>query len=119
MNEDALLRVLEEGRIKGVALDVYDEEPLPLEHPLRKARGVVLTPHLGYAGDSTFKVCWGFTFDFGFPRCFPVPFDGPSVLLWKINAEGFAGLLMLAPNRRSGVRRLRMLLRTLIATPRD
>lgn len=56
VNEQALLKVLEQGRLGGVALDVFDEEPLPLEHPLRKAKGVVLTPHLGYAGDTTFKV---------------------------------------------------------------
>lgn len=43
----ALLAALEAGRIHA-AIDVYDEEPLPAEHPLRRARGTLLTPHLGY-----------------------------------------------------------------------
>jgi phosphoglycerate dehydrogenase-like enzyme len=48
VEERALIDVLTNRKIAGAALDVYDEEPLPDEHPLRKLNNVVLTPHLGY-----------------------------------------------------------------------
>ncbi len=47
IDQDALVEALEQGRIGGAVLDVYDVEPLPADHPLRKARNVILTPHLG------------------------------------------------------------------------
>lgn len=47
VREDALVRALDERRIAGAALDVYEQEPLPADHPLRKLDNVVLTPHLG------------------------------------------------------------------------
>ncbi|ESR23394.1 D-2-hydroxyacid dehydrogenase family protein [Lutibaculum baratangense] len=47
VDEAALLAALQEGRIRA-GLDVYDVEPLPREHPLRRAPNVVLSPHLGY-----------------------------------------------------------------------
>jgi len=37
------------------ALDVYDEEPLPPEHPLRRMHNVVLTPHLGFVARPVFE----------------------------------------------------------------
>lgn len=46
VDEEALVKALEEKRITGAALDVYMEEPLPLEHPLRKLENVTLIPHL-------------------------------------------------------------------------
>jgi len=48
VDERALIDVLTNDKIAGAALDVFDEEPLPDEHPLRKLDNVVLTPHLGY-----------------------------------------------------------------------
>jgi phosphoglycerate dehydrogenase-like enzyme len=48
VNEKALIMALESGKIAGAALDVYDQEPLPAEHALRRLDNVVLTPHLGY-----------------------------------------------------------------------
>ena len=48
VDESALLAVLRERRIAGAALDVYDIEPLPPDHPLLRLDNVVLTPHLGY-----------------------------------------------------------------------
>ena len=49
VDEAALVRALTEKKIAGAALDVYEEEPLPKDHPLRGAPNVVLTPHLGAA----------------------------------------------------------------------
>ncbi|RGY99238.1 2-hydroxyacid dehydrogenase [Clostridium sp. AM58-1XD] len=46
IDEEALVKALEEKRITGAALDVYMEEPLPAEHPLRKLDNVTLSPHL-------------------------------------------------------------------------
>ena len=45
----ALIAALEDGRIGGAALDVYDREPLPPDDPILRAPNTVLTPHLGYA----------------------------------------------------------------------
>jgi D-3-phosphoglycerate dehydrogenase len=47
VDEAALVRALTERRIAGAALDVYAQEPLPRDHPLRALDNVVLTPHLG------------------------------------------------------------------------
>jgi phosphoglycerate dehydrogenase-like enzyme len=47
IDETALVAAAKEGRIVA-ALDVYDKEPLPENHPLRGLRHTVLTPHLGY-----------------------------------------------------------------------
>ncbi len=46
IDADALVRVLNEGGIRGAALDVTDPEPLPKEHPLWDAKNVIITPHI-------------------------------------------------------------------------
>lgn len=51
IDTDALIAALEEGVIRGAALDVTDPEPLPKGHPLWKAKNVLITPHV--SGSST------------------------------------------------------------------
>lgn len=56
VEESALVSALQSGQIAGAALDVYDEEPLPLDHPFRRTPRTVLTPHLGYVTDGGYRV---------------------------------------------------------------
>jgi phosphoglycerate dehydrogenase-like enzyme len=46
--EGALIEALAAGRIGGAAIDVYDIEPLPADHPYRKIDKLLATPHIGY-----------------------------------------------------------------------
>jgi phosphoglycerate dehydrogenase-like enzyme len=61
VDEAALLEVLRARRIAGAALDVYDREPLPADHPVRKLDNVLLTPHLGYVTEENYRVFFGET----------------------------------------------------------
>jgi phosphoglycerate dehydrogenase-like enzyme len=54
IEEEALVNALREGRIRGAALDVYQTEPLPADHPLRSLENVVLTPHMGYVSEESY-----------------------------------------------------------------
>ena len=56
VDEPALVQALREGAIAGAGLDVFDVEPLPANHPLRTAPRVLLTPHLGYVTEATFRL---------------------------------------------------------------
>lgn len=56
VDEQALIDVCREGRIAGAMLDVYDEEPLPKDHPLRTTPRLLLTPHTGYVVDASMRV---------------------------------------------------------------
>jgi phosphoglycerate dehydrogenase-like enzyme len=53
-DEAALLAALREQRIAGAGLDVYEIEPLPLDHPLRSQPNTVLSPHIGYVSRESF-----------------------------------------------------------------
>jgi phosphoglycerate dehydrogenase-like enzyme len=59
VDEGALLAALRDKRIAGAGLDVFDIEPLPLDHPLRKLDNVVLTPHLGYVASQNYRAYFG------------------------------------------------------------
>jgi phosphoglycerate dehydrogenase-like enzyme len=56
VDETALVAALEDGTIAGAALDVYDTEPLPADHPLRRTRNTLLTPHIGYVTTGGYAV---------------------------------------------------------------
>jgi phosphoglycerate dehydrogenase-like enzyme len=59
VDEVALVAALQDGTIAGAGLDVYDVEPLPLEHPLRSAPNTVLTPHVGYVTGASYTAFYG------------------------------------------------------------
>jgi phosphoglycerate dehydrogenase-like enzyme len=54
VDEAALVAALHDGTIAGAALDVYDTEPLPADHPLRRAPNTLLTPHIGYVSTGSY-----------------------------------------------------------------
>jgi phosphoglycerate dehydrogenase-like enzyme len=56
VDQTALIAALREGRIAGAGLDVYDQEPLPPDHPILSAPNTVLTPHLGYVTEENYRV---------------------------------------------------------------
>jgi len=55
VDADALSEALRSGRLAGAGLDVYGEEPLPSDHPLRREPRALLTPHLGYVTAETYR----------------------------------------------------------------
>jgi phosphoglycerate dehydrogenase-like enzyme len=56
VEEGALIEALRRGAIAGAALDVFDDEPLPSDHPLRRLENTVITPHLGYVTREGYEV---------------------------------------------------------------
>jgi phosphoglycerate dehydrogenase-like enzyme len=54
VEEAALVEALQQQRIGGAALDVYDEEPLPADHPLRRTEHTLLLAHCGWPTDEAF-----------------------------------------------------------------
>lgn len=55
VDSEAVIAALEEGRLGYAAFDVYDREPLPADHPLRRAPNVLLTPHIGYVTEENYR----------------------------------------------------------------
>src|SRR6202043_2239960 len=59
VDEAALLETLKARKIAGAAVDVFSVEPLPVDHPFRKLDNIVLTPHLGYVTEESFRAHYG------------------------------------------------------------
>jgi phosphoglycerate dehydrogenase-like enzyme len=59
VDEVALIRALRDRTIAGAGLDVFDQEPLPLDHPFRTLPNTVITPHLGYVTEETYRLFFG------------------------------------------------------------
>jgi phosphoglycerate dehydrogenase-like enzyme len=55
VSEAALIEALTQRRIAGAAVDVFDEEPLPADHPYRKIDSLLATPHLGYVSHGLYE----------------------------------------------------------------
>ena len=55
VDDKALIAALQNKTIAGAGLDVFDVEPLPLDHPFRKMDNVVITPHLGYVSEQNYR----------------------------------------------------------------
>lgn len=55
IDEQALIDTLRGHKIAGAALDVYWKEPIPQDHPLLQLDNVILTPHLGYAVEESYR----------------------------------------------------------------
>ena len=61
VDEPALIEVLRERRITGAALDVFNIEPLPADHPFRSLDNVLATPHIGYVARDLYGTFYGDT----------------------------------------------------------
>ncbi|MBV8848436.1 MAG: D-2-hydroxyacid dehydrogenase family protein [Methylobacteriaceae bacterium] len=58
VDELALIAALEQRKIAGAALDVFDEEPLPQNHAFRYLPNVLATPHIGYVSEKTYRAAY-------------------------------------------------------------
>ncbi len=63
INETALLQALEEGKLRGAALDVYPQEPPAKDNPLLRLEQVITTPHMGAHADSATNLMGSMSLD--------------------------------------------------------
>ena len=59
VDEAALIDCLRQRRIAGAALDVFDQEPLPRDHPLLGLDNVIISPHMAYVTEETYRLFYG------------------------------------------------------------
>ncbi len=59
VDEPSLIKALRSHAIAGAAIDVFDEEPLPAQHPFRSMDNVLATPHIGYVSESLYRTFYG------------------------------------------------------------
>jgi phosphoglycerate dehydrogenase-like enzyme len=59
VDEEALIRSLRARAIAGAAIDVFDVEPLPAEHPFRSLENVLATGHLGFVAEDLYRIFYG------------------------------------------------------------
>lgn len=57
VDEDTLIKALEKKTIKGAGLDVFENEPLPMDSPLMKLDNVMLTPHIAFLSEESLEEC--------------------------------------------------------------
>jgi len=63
VDEAALIHTLQTRAIVGAGIDVFEPEPLPVNHPFMKMNNLVMTPHLGYVTEETYRVWYTETVD--------------------------------------------------------
>src|SRR5580704_11170049 len=61
VDEPSLIKALRSHAIAGAAIDVFDEEPLPAQHPFRSMDNVLATPHIGYVTEGLYRTFYGDT----------------------------------------------------------
>jgi phosphoglycerate dehydrogenase-like enzyme len=61
ISESALVTALKDRKIAGAGLDVYEIEPLPLDHPYRSIENTITTPHIGYVTKQIYQTFYGHT----------------------------------------------------------
>jgi phosphoglycerate dehydrogenase-like enzyme len=82
VDEAALVQALQSGTIAGAGLDVFDEEPLPMDHPFKSLDNTILVPHIGYVTEDQYRVRYGETVEdvAGYLRGEPLRMLNPEVL---------------------------------------
>jgi phosphoglycerate dehydrogenase-like enzyme len=55
IDQEALALALQDGVIAGAALDVFEPEPLPADHPVRRLPNTILTPHIGFVTEESYR----------------------------------------------------------------
>jgi phosphoglycerate dehydrogenase-like enzyme len=59
VDEPSLIKALRSHAIAAAAIDVFDQEPLPAEHPFRTMDNVLATPHIGYVAENLYRTFYG------------------------------------------------------------
>lgn len=59
VDEPSLIKALRSRAIAGAAIDVFEEEPLPAQHPFRTMDNILATPHIGYVSEGLYRTFYG------------------------------------------------------------